>query len=259
VQASRSRGRLSTIAVNRVVTASITLNVTGSRGTDGTSVAVIGPTGPQGLRGATGLRGGNIYLLSSSWNDSACGEPVPVCYGAYTLNNVTGGTLCSRGTQGTYYTNYGPSNLLLVNNAAADGFILFTDSACTTVASNITAHNGFRVLYTDGAGAISSVECSVPPTEVCNGPYTLYPSSLIPEVGYDCQTTSGGVTYYTTYNSDPAFDTLTGGNSIQANGFVLYTDSGCDTEATNVVKHNGIGAVFTTNASGIITGFQCGT
>jgi hypothetical protein len=61
-------GNFSAIPVNQIVTASITLNITGSRGTDGTNVTVLGPTGPEGSRGPTGFRGRNAFLLSGGWN-----------------------------------------------------------------------------------------------------------------------------------------------------------------------------------------------
>lgn len=160
----------SAIAINRVLTASVALNITGSQGTDGTSVSVVGPTGPTGPRGETGYRGGNIFLLSSSWNGNTCGAGV-VCYplggvDGYTLYRAGPGTDCTLSGGTLYNTSY-TSDLTLVTNTAADGFILFRDRTCSTVAANVGVHNFNRIFYTDGAGVISSVACSSPPPGEC--------------------------------------------------------------------------------------------
>lgn len=63
------------ITILKVNTASFALNITGSRGIDGTSVPVYGPKGDTGDRGDTGPRGNSIFLLSSSWNNGSCAPP----------------------------------------------------------------------------------------------------------------------------------------------------------------------------------------
>jgi hypothetical protein len=64
--------------------------------------------------------------------------------------------------------------------------------------------------------------------------------------------------YYTDYNNEPPLNLLTGATANQVDGFILYTDQ-CTTPAANVVLHNAVGAAFTTNQSGVITGHECGT
>lgn len=156
----------SAIGVTLVNTASIALNITGSRGTDGTSIAVIGPTGPIGPRGDTGYRGGNIFLLSGSWNTNACSGIPPACTGPYTLNNIGPGVGECGNTQGlsTYYSSYA-SNLLEVGTNdpadAANNSILYINNVCTSPAANVSVHNGSVIFYTDGAGVISSTGCSI--------------------------------------------------------------------------------------------------
>jgi hypothetical protein len=148
------------IAIN---TASLALNITGSAGTPGTSVAVIGPTGSQGVRGVTGFRGNSIFLLSSSWSGSACGSVGDPCLGPITLYAIGPGFDECRTDQGSgiYYTT---SSLDLLNSnqvGDADGVILYTNSACSSVAVSNAIHNTEGVVfYTDGTGVITSTGCS---------------------------------------------------------------------------------------------------
>ena len=144
-------------------TASLALNITGSAGTPGTSVAVIGPTGSQGVRGVTGFRGNSIFLLSSSWSGSACGSVGDPCLGPITLYAIGPGFDECRTDQGSgiYYTT---SSLDLLNSnqvGDADGVILYTNSACSSVAVSNAIHNTEGVVfYTDGTGVITSTGCS---------------------------------------------------------------------------------------------------
>lgn len=125
------------IAAQRVVTASFALNITGSRGTDGTSVAVYGPTGLTGDRGLQGFRGDSIYLLSASWHDFAstpCAPLPPNCYplSFYSVNEIGGGQWnCDFGTNPPYnpttlYTTTDPDTTPFGN-----GFPMYTDEFCT--------------------------------------------------------------------------------------------------------------------------------
>lgn len=159
----------SAIAVNTVNTASVALNITGSRGTDGTNVAVIGPTGATGPRGETGYRGKSIFLLSGSWNTGTCGGGfVSECTGSYTLYNIGPGFGECNYSQGssTYWTNYTSSEspplpeFMSITDTSADGYILYNNSVCSSPAINVSVHNGSRIFYTDGAGVISSTGCS---------------------------------------------------------------------------------------------------
>jgi hypothetical protein len=236
----------SAIQVNRVLTASIALNITGSRGTDGTSVNIIGPTGPVGARGATGFRGGNIFLLSSSWSGSACGGGA-ICDGPYSLIPAGPGVgECGVGRGSSYRIN-SVINLSNVSNNAADGFILFTNvGTCATVAGNLSVHNGSRVFYTDGAGVISSIPCVTsppPPESVCNGPITLYDTG---SSAGDCGPETNPEIYYTNYE----------GSIRDAAGFTLYTGGACTTTANNITKHDG-SKIVTTNGAGVISIFDC--
>ena len=148
------------IAIN---TASLALNITGSAGTPGTSVAVLGPTGSQGARGVTGFRGDSIFLLSSSWSGSACGSVGDPCLGPITLYALGPGFDECRTDQGsvTYYTT---SSLSILNSnmvGDADGVILYTNSVCSSVAVSNAIHNTQGVVfYTDGAGVITTTGCA---------------------------------------------------------------------------------------------------
>lgn len=158
----------SAITINIVNTASVALNITGSPGTAGTNLAVIGPTGNTGLRGETGYRGNSIFLLSGSWNTDPCSAPV-VCYGGFTLQNVGPNIGECGSSQGSavYYSNFSGQltasidpYVPAISDNSADNSILYTDSSCTAVASNVSVHNGSRIFYTDGAGVISSTGCT---------------------------------------------------------------------------------------------------
>jgi hypothetical protein len=240
----------SAIEVNRVLTASIALNITGSRGTDGTSVDIIGPTGLTGTRGATGFRGGNIFLLSSSWSGSACGGgDDPVCGGPHSLIPAGPGVGECGVSRGSSYRINSSINLSSVSDNSADGFILFTNvGTCATVAANLSVHNGSRVFYTDGAGAISSIPCVTPPEPppapepVCNGPFTLFDTD---DFG-DCSTTTNPEPYYINYE----------GVITEAAGFTLFTGGGCGSTANNITKHNN-GKIITTNGFGVISISDC--
>lgn len=235
----------SAIAINRVLTASVALNITGSRGTDGTSVAVIGPTGPIGPRGETGYRGGNIFLLSSSWTSSlsTCGG-VTSCFGSYILRPAGPGTECNVTRGRLYNTNYG--NLISITDTSANGSILFTDTGCSTVAANVGVHNGSVIFYTNGAGVISTEICTQPPeppAPVCNGPFAMWDTG---SSAGNCETTTNEVDYYVNYD----------GAIAEANGYTLYTTDACDTTANNITKHRD-GKVFVTNGSGVISISDC--
>jgi hypothetical protein len=247
----------SAIQINRVLTASIALNITGSRGTDGTSVDIIGPTGPVGARGETGFRGGNIFLLSSSWSGSACGGGA-TCGGPYSLIPAGPGVGECGVARGSSYRINSSINLSSVSDDSADRLILFTnEGTCAVVAANVGVHNGSRVFYTDGAGVISSIPCVTapppPPAPVCNGPYLLYNTG--PSEG-NCGQSEGSANYYTNYNGDPILDLLSGANRTQADGFILYTDT-CTTVAASVSVSTAGGAILATNGSGVITSSDC--
>lgn len=126
------------IAAQRVVTASFALNITGARGTDGTSVAVYGPTGDRGDRGVTGFRGDSIYLLSGSWHDFAstpCAPVPPDCYplSFYSVYELGGGLYTCDFTSSppynptTYYTTTNPNT-----TPFNDGFPMYQNDTCTT-------------------------------------------------------------------------------------------------------------------------------
>jgi hypothetical protein len=98
-------GNFSAIPVNQIVTASITLNITGSRGTDGTNVAVLGPTGPEGARGETGFRGRNAFLLSGGWNVGTTTTTTTTLPPGVTTTTTTSTTSTSTTTTSTTSTS----------------------------------------------------------------------------------------------------------------------------------------------------------
>ncbi len=152
----------SAISINTVNTASVALNITGSMGIDGTSLQILGPTGPIGPRGETGYRGKSIFLLSGSWNVGTCEGPPLICEGPYTLFNSSLGNCQNSQESAEYSTDYDMlpalDELTGANREQADGFILY-NSGCTTVAANVSVHNGSIIIYTDGAGVITTANC----------------------------------------------------------------------------------------------------
>ena len=85
----------SAIPITTIATASIALNISGSRGADGTSQSVIGPKGDTGTRGVTGPRGNSVFILSGSWHTgSPCGAGSATCYEVKNWNPYsTSGTI----------------------------------------------------------------------------------------------------------------------------------------------------------------------
>ncbi len=153
------------LTIKVINTASLALNITGSRGADGTNVAVSGPKGATGDQGLQGYRGNNIYLLSSGWNDSVCGGPPVTCYGPFTLYKIGPGIDACNTDQGSQ-TLYSDADSTIINSnivGDADGYILYTNNTCTTTYANSTpspVHNTQgAIFYTDGSGVISSSPC----------------------------------------------------------------------------------------------------
>lgn len=144
----------SAIAVTRVDTASIALNLTGSSGVAGTNYGpIVGPKGAQGNRGVTGPRGDSVYLLSSSWHDEskagascAGNPPAPAnCWTVklYAAYELFGEFTCDfSNTPGynptTYYTNQGASQAYVDANFGAD-FPLYVNETCTDPLAPILA------------------------------------------------------------------------------------------------------------------------
>jgi len=136
----------SAIAVTRVSTASVALNLTGSSGAAGSNAGPVpGPKGAQGLRGVTGPRGDSVYLLSSSWHDatkggaSCAGNPPPPtnCWSVdlYAAYEISGQYICDFSvTPGynptTYYTTQGASQAYVDANFGVD-FPLYVNNTCT--------------------------------------------------------------------------------------------------------------------------------
>lgn len=145
-----------------VTTASVALNITGSRGTDGTSVLVVGPKGETGDRGDRGFRGNSIFLLSSSWSGSAC-TPASPCYEVQ-LNLV-------ETTGPSQYTCYSDTFTILYSDTLVPslGANFYYDSTCTTTPAvgPIGARNN-QVIITDVNGEyVSNGICSS--GVVCSG------------------------------------------------------------------------------------------
>lgn len=131
------------VVAQRVNTVSLALNISGARGTDGTSVAVYGPTGPDGDRGVTGFRGNGVYLLSSSWHNfdsQPCTPPTPPpsCWSVpfYTAYESNGNYICDFSNNPpynptTYYTTQNPAG----PPPFGAGFPMYQDELCTVSAS----------------------------------------------------------------------------------------------------------------------------
>ena len=149
----------SAIPVNTVNTASLALNITGSRGTDGTGAVVQGPQGATGTRGVTGFRGDSIFLLSSAWSGSACAAPPANCYPhifypTYTLGGVR---FCDFGNLVTYYSTD--------SALSAGSSPMYYNSICTNLASNanpLGAYAPTSTAYsTNASGILQTIEaCS---------------------------------------------------------------------------------------------------
>jgi hypothetical protein len=144
------------ITVNRVNTASLALNITGSRGADGTGAAVPGPKGATGTRGVTGFRGDNILLLSSAWSGSACAAPPVNCYAfdfgnTYSLGGVRS---CDFGNIVTYYSTD--------STLSAGSSPMYYNDICTNLASNanpLGAYGPTSTAYsTNASGILQAIE-----------------------------------------------------------------------------------------------------
>lgn len=148
----------SAIPITTVDSASIALNITGSRGTDGASFAVAGPKGSQGIRGVTGFRGNSVFLLSGSWHSgAACSTPPANCYEHrfYPTYTVGGNRFCDFSD---YYDTYYSTDLNLQNGVSK----IYFNGICTTVASNaipLGAYGPTATAYnTDGTGTLQAIE-----------------------------------------------------------------------------------------------------
>jgi len=120
--------------------ASLALNITGSRGTSGISYLVVGPTGSQGPLGPMGPPGDSIYMLPAS-RATYCTCNTVVGGTATTSDNIT--YICQTGT--TYYSDCG---------AIAAGCQVFTDLGCAeTVTNGLYAFNG--IVYTAAGGTLT--------------------------------------------------------------------------------------------------------
>lgn len=106
-----------------VNTASFALNITGSRGSSGTSHLIVGPQGPRGPAGPQGPQGNGIYILPST-RATYC-----------TCNTVLGGTATDLGG-GLYACD--PPNTTYYSNCEtiAGGCTVYTDLGCAVTVSN---------------------------------------------------------------------------------------------------------------------------
>lgn len=145
------------IAINMVSTASVALNITGSRGANGTGAVVPGPQGATGTRGVTGFRGDNILLLSSAWSGSACPTPPVDCYSHtfYPTYRIGGERFCDFGDSGIpyYSTDF---------NLSAGSSPIYYNNICTNLATNanpLGAYGPTATAYsTDGSGILQTIE-----------------------------------------------------------------------------------------------------
>jgi hypothetical protein len=144
----------SAIPVNTIDTASLALNITGSRGADGTGAAVSGPKGATGTRGVTGFRGDSIFLLSSAWSGSACAAPPVNCYSFEfgDTYSVGGNRFCDFENTTTYYS----TDAIL----SAGSSPMYYNSICTNLASNANPLGAYisTAYSTNGSGVLQTIE-----------------------------------------------------------------------------------------------------
>ena len=147
----------SAIPVNTIDTASLALNITGSRGADGTGAAISGPKGATGTRGVTGFRGDSILLLSSAWSGSACAAPPVNCYAHTFYPTYTLG-----GTRFCDFSDYNETYYSTDLNLNSGTSVMYYNSVCTSIASNanpLGAYAPTATAYsTDGSGVLQTIE-----------------------------------------------------------------------------------------------------
>lgn len=149
------------IPVTTVATASVALNITGSRGADGTGIVVVGPTGSRGPSGVRGFSGKSIFLLSSSWHNfgtQPCATPPaqcdPITFGSVSRNGAE--YICDFGSTITYYVT--------ASFTASAANVLYYDNICTTKATSLTPAGAYdSIVYnTDANGSTAvSTTCGV--------------------------------------------------------------------------------------------------
>ena len=127
-------------------TASLALNITGSRGSSGISYLVVGPTGPQGPIGPMGPPGDGIYMLPASRTVCGCFTYTTFATATAPIDpevNYTCGT-----PNNTYYS---PSDTI------GAGITLYTVPECqtTTVSNGFYAYNDN--VYQASAGVLTFV------------------------------------------------------------------------------------------------------
>lgn len=155
------------IAVNRVDTASVALNITGAAGTNGTGFAVFGPTGSKGATGVTGPRGLSVFLLSGSWNTGVCTGGTS-CYG-YSFATTTvspPGWTCDNNSLTTIYST---------SNVMGEGVPIFYDSGCISMITDYIAFGGYAgsvwTADTNGQAQIEELcQTPAPPGDGGGGP-----------------------------------------------------------------------------------------
>jgi len=135
---------LNNFAGTPVDTASLALNITGSRGASGTSVTVTGGTGPQGFSGFAGPAGTGIYLLSATRTYCACNIQV----GREAIAVEGGGYDCTSAPETTYYSNCG---------TIADACVLYSDLACASTVTNGLLYTFGNLVYSTTSGVLTEI------------------------------------------------------------------------------------------------------
>lgn len=143
----------SAISVTTISTASLALNISGAKGTDGTGASVTGPKGATGPRGVTGFRGNSVFLLSGSWNIGSCASPIS-CY-PYQFGNVIlseGQYICDFGSLATYYSS-DPSAMQTGTSP------MYYNSTCTSPVTSVSIIGAYGIdntVYGTNASATAS-------------------------------------------------------------------------------------------------------
>lgn len=139
---------VSNSAATAINLAGIALNISGSAGPSGSNFTKIGVTGPQGPSGPRGFRGKSAYLLAAGWSTGANS----ICYQTDGLGNASW-------TGMEYACDYGLPQFYYADSATiTNGVVLYYDSACSTLASNLSNKSdpsSNSVFSTDGSGVIT--------------------------------------------------------------------------------------------------------
>lgn len=155
-----------------------------------------------------------------------------------------GAPTCAAGPQGPV----GP-----IGPSGSRGPALTSCPENTKQCTNITPPAGYIVVCIEVPPGCTLANTYCPgetPPSPCYGPFTLY---NVGDQIDECNTDQGSGTYYSNGNSTVIENNLVG----EADGYILYTNSGCSSVAANVTVHAQQGVILATDGSGVITTRGC--